>query len=271
MKTAIIQMPVVNDKRANIEYACSQIAETARTGADMVVLPEMFCCPYSGEYFLRYGEADGGPAQAALADIAQKTGVIVVGGSIPETDDGKLYNTSYVYDAAGVRIAKHRKAHLFDADVKNGIRFCESDHFAAGSAITIFDTRFGRFGLCVCFDFRFPEMARIMALNGALAIIVPAAFNMTTGPAHWETMFRQRAVDNQIFTIGAAPARDETAPYVSYGNSIIVDPWGEVAARCGGGACTLTVDLDLGMVDKIRSQLPLIGARRTDLYDVRAL
>jgi len=271
MKIAVVQMPVVSDKRANIEYACNKIIETARAGADMTVLPEMFCCPYSGEYFLDYGEADGGPAQTALSCTAKNMGIIVVGGSIPETDGGKLYNTSYAYDASGVQIAKHRKAHLFDVDVTGGIRFFESDHFAAGGKITTFDTRFGRFGLCVCFDFRFPEMARVMALRGALAIIVPAAFNMTTGAAHWETMFRQRAVDNQIFTIGAAPARDERAPYVSYGNSIIVDPWGEVVARCGGGEGILIVDIDFELVKKIRSQLPILSARRTDIYEVREI
>ena len=271
MKIAIIQMPVVCDKQANIGYARQKIYEAAQMNADMAVLPEMFCCPYSGGYFLNFSEADGGPAQAALSDTAKKTGMIIVGGSVPEADGGKLYNTSYVYDAAGVQIAKHRKAHLFDVDVIGGVRFFESDYFNAGDAVTVFDTSFGTLGLCVCFDFRFPEMARIMALKGAAAIIVPAAFNMTTGPAHWETMFRQRAVDNQIFTIGASPARDADAAYVSYGNSIVADPWGEVIARCGGGACTLITDLDFGLIDKIRDQLPLISARRTDMYEVRAL
>ncbi len=113
---------------------------------------------------------------------------------------------------------------------------------------------------------RFPELARLMALEGAKAVFVPAAFNMTTGPLHWEVMFRSRAVDNQVFTVGCAPARDETGPYVSYGNSIAADPWGKVLARAEEKETILTVELDLSEVERTRTQLPLLSARRTDLY-----
>jgi len=263
-------MHTVSDKRVNIETAREKIIQAAGMGIDMAVLPEMFCCPYSGDCFAEYGEPDGGPAQAALSGLAKDLGIFIVGGSIPELADGKLYNTSYVYDAQGRQIAKHRKVHLFDIDVKGGIRFFESDYLSAGHEITMFETPFGLMGLCICFDFRFPEMARIMALKGAVAILVPAAFNMTTGPAHWETMFRQRAVDNQLFTVGVAPARDVTASYVSYGNSMAVNPWGEVIARCGGAPCIQIVDLDLSLVDGIRGQLPLLSGRRTDVYRVES-
>ena len=273
IKLAIIQMSVGFDKAENINRACGLITAAARENIDAAILPEMFCCPYSGKYFFDFSEeeyapeSDNSPAQAALSALAKKLGVIIVGGSMPERAGGKIFNTSYVYDETGTRIAKHRKAHLFDANVKNGIKFTESDYLSAGNEITTFETRFGAMGLCVCFDFRFPEMARAMALRGASVIFVPAAFNMTTGPAHWETMFRQRAADNQLFAVGAAPARDTNGVYVSYGNSMIADPWGGVTARCGAGEETLIAELDLSRVSEIRGQLPLLSARRTDLYN----
>ena len=135
-----------------------------------------------------------------------------------------------------------------------------------GSQITVFDTEFGKIGLCICFDFRFQELAKAMADQGAQLILVPAAFNMTTGPAHWELLFRQRAVDNQIFTLGTAPARNETEEYVSYGNSILVDPWGTILARAGAGEEILLPEVDFARVPSIRRQLPIRSARRPDLY-----
>ena len=264
-------MKVSFDKLKNIESACKKISEAARTGVDAAVLPEMFCCPYSGKYFADFAEEEHGITQASLSKLAKDLKIIIVGGSVPERSGDKIYNTSYVYDETGTRIAKHRKAHLFDVNVTGGIKFTESDYLSAGNEITTFETRFGMFGLCVCFDFRFQEIARVMALRGASVIIVPAAFNMTTGPAHWEMMFRQRAVDNQLFTVGAAPARDENGVYTSYGNSIVVDPWGNVLARCGGEERTLIADIDFNYVNEIRAQLPILNARRTDIYEVREI
>ena len=270
MKTALIQMRVENDKAINLARAREKIGEAAKMGADLAVLPEMFCCPYSGKYFRDFAENENGPAQKMLSGAAREFGIIIVGGSVPENAGERLYNTSYVYGANGGLIAKHRKSHMFNINTKE-LYFRESDFFSAGDKITVFDTIFGKLGLCVCFDFRFPEPSLVMAREGAKAVIVPAAFNMTTGPAHWETMFRQRAVDNQIFTLGCAPARDEDAPYVSYGNSIAVNPWGEIISRCGGGEQTLIVDLDFSLIEKIRERLPLINARRTDIYETRGL
>ena len=150
-----------------------------------------------------------------------------------------------------------------------GQRFRESDTLSPGNAVTTFETEFGTMGLCICFDLRFEELARCMCLRGAKVIFVPAAFNMTTGPAHWELLFRQRAVDNQCFTVGVSPARDESAGYVAYGNSIAVDPWGTVLCRAGAEETTLYADLALSRLDDVRRQLPILSARRTDLYEVR--
>jgi predicted amidohydrolase len=156
--------------------------------------------------------------------------------------------------------------HLFDIDVQGGQRFCESDTFSAGDEITLFETEYGKMGLCVCFDIRFPELSRLMALGGAQVIFCPASFNMTTGPAHWELMFRARAVENQLFTAGCSSARDVNGAYISYGNSMVVSPWGDVIARAGAEETTLFADLDLAFISKVRSELPLISARRSDIY-----
>ena len=135
-----------------------------------------------------------------------------------------------------------------------------------GNQMTVFDTEFGTMGLCICFDFRFQELSKAMADRGAQIILVPAAFNMTTGPAHWELLFRQRAVDNQIFTLGAAPARNEQEEYVSYGNSILVDPWGTVLARADAEETILYGEVDFNRNRAIRQQLPIRAARRQELY-----
>lgn len=269
MRVALIQMPVTADKQRNIRTACEKIREAAGSGADFAVLPEMFCCPYDNSCFRAYGEAGHGEAQTALSRLAEELGIHIVGGSIPELEGGRVYNTSYVYGPDGRQLARHRKAHLFDIDIQGGQHFRESDTLSPGNAVTTFETPFGTMGLCICFDLRFEELARCMCLRGARVIFVPAAFNMTTGPAHWELLFRQRAVDNQCFTVGVSPARDEAGPYVAYGNSLAVDPWGTVLCRAGAEETTLCADLDMARLEAVRSQLPILSARRTDLYEVR--
>ena len=269
MRVALIQMPVTADREGNLRTAAEKLRRAAAEGADIAVLPEMFCCPYENRCFRPYGEEAGGPAQTMLSQTAAETGLYIVGGSLPELEDGKVYNTSFVYGPDGIQLARHRKAQLFDIDVKGGQRFRESDTLSPGNAVTTFETKFGTMGLCICFDLRFEELARCMCLRGARVFFVPAAFNMTTGPAHWELLFRQRAVDNQCFTVGVSPARDEAGPYVAYGNSIAVDPWGTVLCRAGAEAATLYADLDLSRLEAVRAQLPILSARRTDLYEVR--
>ncbi len=266
MRAALIQMPVTADKEANLSRACKDLREAKARGADIGGLPEMFCCPYDNSCFRAYGEEEGGPAQRTLSALAAELGMYIVAGSLPELEEGRVYNTSYVYDRHGLQLARHRKAHLFDIDVKGGQRFRESDVLSPGNEITTFETEFGTMGLCICFDLRFEELARCMCLRGAKCLFVPAAFNMTTGPAHWELLFRQRAVDNQCFTVGVSPARDERASYIAYGNSIAADPWGTVLCRAGAGAEILYADLDLNRLESVREQLPLLSARREDLY-----
>lgn len=267
MKIAAIQMPVGMDKRENLRTAAEFVRRAAEQGARIAVLPEMFFCPYTNEYFPRYAEEQGGPAFEAMAGMARQNSLTLVAGSMPERDGGRLYNTGFVFDPQGQVIARHRKVHLFDINVQGGQRFCESDVFTPGEDVTVFEADGHRFGLCICFDIRFPELFRRMALKGAEAIFVPAAFNMTTGPMHWELSFRMRAVDNQLFTVGAAPARDEQGCYVSYAHSIVCSPWGKVLAQAGTDPELLVAELDLSENERVRAQLPLLSARRPDVYE----
>lgn len=253
MKLALIQMKVGSDKAENLQKAYA-LALGAK-GADVIILPEMFCCPYEKSAIERSAEPEGGAAAKMLSQTAKASGAYLIGGSIPEKDGEKLFNTCLIHDPSGRLIVKHRKAHLFDVDIKGGQRYKESDTFCAGEGMTVFDTPFGRFGVCICFDIRFSSFIREMKDIDFLA--VPAAFNMTTGPLHWELLFRARAVDEQIFTFGCAPARDENSNYVSYGNSIAVSPWGRVLARAGAEETVLTVSIDPEEVRSIRAQIPI--------------
>lgn len=266
-KVALCQSNVVDDKEINLDNAVKLIKEAASNGADMIALCEMFNCPYSGKYFSIYGEEEGNSQTISfLKASAREYGIYLIGGSIPEISEDMIYNTSYVLNPKGEIIAKHRKTHLFDVNIENGIKFMESDYLSQGDNITIFDTPFGRAGLCICYDIRFPEMIRSLALMGAQIIFVPAAFNMTTGPAHWETLFRARALDNQLYMAGISPARDKNGVYTAYGHSIITNPWGEKLSEANDGQDIIYGDIDMDYEKKIRQELPLLKHRRPKIY-----
>lgn len=265
---ALLQTKVYDSKEKNIDNAVKLIEKVSKEGVDIAVLPEMFCCPYDNSYFKLFSEEEGGPAYSAMSDAAEKNGIYVVAGTIPELENDRVYNTSYVFGRNGELIAKHRKMHLFDIDVEGGQYFKESDTFTPGRDVTVFDTEFCRIGLAICYDIRFPELSRLMAAEGAEVIVVPGAFNMTTGPAHWELHFRARALDNQVYTIGVAPARDMKASYHSYGNSIVASPWGNVVNRMDEKEGYIIQEIDLDYVKKVRNELPLLKHVRKDIYSL---
>ena len=241
IKVAAIQMPTVTDKMQNVRTAGIYLEKIKDEKPDFVILPEMFCCPYQTQNFPVYAEEEGGPVWQQLSEYAKQYGIYLIGGSMPEKDaEGKVYNTSYIFDRQG----KHD---------------------------TVFDTEFGRMGVMLCFDIRFPELARMMVNDGAKAILVPAAFNMTTGPAHWELSFRTRALDNQIYMIGCAPMRDESAGYISWGHSIVTDPWGRVIDMLDEKEGVLLTELDLDYEEQVREELPLLKSRRKDMYRLEKL
>ena len=212
---------------------------------------------------------EGGPVWQQLSGYAKQYGIYLIGGSMPEKDaEGNVYNTSYIFDREGKQIGKHRKVHLFDIDVKGGQTFKESDTLTAGDSDTVFDTEFGKMGVMLCFDIRFPELSRMMVNDGARIVFVPAAFNMTTGPAHWELSFRTRALDNQIYMVGCAPARDVSAGYISWGHSIVTDPWGRVTGMLDENEGILLAELDMDYEEQVREELPLLKSRRKDIYQL---
>ena len=267
LKLAVCQLRTELEQEETMAKAERMVAEAARNGAQIVVLPEMFNCPYAREYFRPYARRGHAAAVAAMSRWARENGVLLVGGSVPELEGDKLYNTCFVFDEEGRQIARHRKVHLFDVDLP-GMRFMESHSFAPGEQITTFETRWGTMGAAICFDIRFPELFRAMARRGAQIIFLPAQFNQKTGPAHWELSLRARAVDNELFVVGASAAKYEGFSYESWGHSAVVDPFGTVLAAADDSEQILYAELDLARIAEVRAQLPTFLHLREELYEV---
>ena len=254
------------DKEANLKLASEYVKRAADGGARVVSLPEMWNCPYSARYFRTFAEPADGPTVEFMSRLAGDLGIYLIGGSIPEIEDGKVYNTSFSFDPKGGMIGRFRKVHLFDVDIEGGIRFKESDTLTPGDEMLVLDTGFGKIGVAICFDVRFPEWFRKMTLAGARLVVLPAAFNLTTGPAHWDLLMRARALDNQIYVAANARAGDSDGPYHSFGNSCIASPWGDFIAHTDEKTGIIYGDIDPDYVDKIREELPLLKHRRPELY-----
>ena len=272
---ALCQMNVVDNKEENIGKAIQMIKESKKQGADLAVLPEMFNCPYENEKFIEYAEElNDSKTLSEIAKHAKEEDIHVLAGSIPELEindednSESIYNTTVLFDNKGKFLGKHRKMHLFDIDVKGKIYFKESDTLSAGNEFTVIDTELATIGIGICYDIRFVELSRIMALNGAQILIFPGAFNLTTGPAHWEILFKSRALDNQVYTIGVAPALDKDANYNSFGHSIAANPWGEVIEELDYEEDLRIVQIDLDEINRIREEIPILKNRRTDLYEI---
>ncbi|KAK4526615.1 hypothetical protein GAYE_SCF26G4531 [Galdieria yellowstonensis] len=275
---ALCQILSTDNKEANIAKAVEAIEKAARKGAKLVVLPECFNSPYDNAAFPVYAEEIPEPGEHvsekfktcfALSEAAKKYQVYLVGGSIPERDGSKLYNSSPVFSPSGELLAKHRKVHLFDVDVPGGIRFFESDSLSPGNRITVVKTELGNIGVAICYDIRFPELSMAMAREGACIICLPAAFNMTTGPAHWELLMRSRALDNQLYVAACGPARNENASYQAWGHSMLASPWGDVVVSTEFQEDLLVAEVKKELVQKTRMSIPLSKQRRSDLYEFK--
>ncbi|XP_023067853.1 omega-amidase NIT2 isoform X1 [Piliocolobus tephrosceles] len=267
-RMALIQLQISSVKSDNVTRACSFIREAAMQGAKIVSLPECFNSPYGTKYFPEYAEKIPGESTQKLSEVAKECSIYLIGGSIPEEDAGKLYNTCAVFGPDGTLLAKYRKIHLFDIDVPGKITFQESETLSAGDSFSTFDTPYCRVGLGICYDMRFAELAQIYAQRGCQLLVYPGAFNLTTGPAHWELLQRSRAVDNQVYVATASPARDDKASYVAWGHSTVVNPWGEVLAKAGTEEAIVYSDIDLKKLAEIRQQIPVFRQKRSDLYAV---
>ena len=293
-RVALLQFNVGADKQSNLRTASEYLDEAAKKGASLVVLPEIWNGPYATSAFPEYAEIlpnlgdrldpevfkEDCPSFELLRKKAVEHQLLIVGGSISErvvnsNGDDIIFNTCMCISPSGDLLAKHRKVHLFDIDVPGGIRFKESDTLTGGSVVSTFDggITFGQIGVGICYDIRFPELAMCMINRGCKVLIYPGAFNMTTGPAHWELLQRARAVDGQCFVMTASPARSKppTEPgkyphYTAWGHSTIVSPWGEVLATCDDEAGIVIADLDMSKVDEMRQGIPTSSQKRWDLY-----
>ncbi|XP_019404413.1 PREDICTED: omega-amidase NIT2 isoform X2 [Crocodylus porosus] len=242
-RLALIQLKVQSIKSENLQRACGLVREATAKGAKVVVLPECFNSPYSVKRFREYAEEIPGESTQKLSEVAKECGIFLVGGSIPEQACGKFYNTCTVFGPDGAMVAKHRKIHLFDINIPEKIRFQESEILSPGDSFSIFDTPYCKVGLGICYDIRFAELAQIYCQRGCQLLVYPGAFNLTTGPAHWELLQRGRAVDNQVYVVTASPARDAEASYVAWGHSTVVNPWGEVIAKAGTEETVIYADI----------------------------
>nr|BAK61853.1 carbon-nitrogen hydrolase family protein [Citrus unshiu] len=253
-KVGLCQLSVTADKERNIAHARRAIEEAAEKGAKLILLPEIWNSPYSHDSFPVYAEdidagGDASPSTAMLSEVARLLKITIVGGSIPERSGDRLYNTCCVFGSDGKLIAKHRKIHLFDIDIPGKITFIESKSLTAGETPTIVDTDVGRIGIGICYDIRFQELAMIYGARGAHLICYPGAFNMTTGPLHWELLQRARATDNQLYVATCSPARDEGAGYVAWGHSTLVGPFGEVLATTEHAEDIIIAEIDYSILE----------------------
>lgn len=267
-KVALIQMKIIDDKKANLKKAEKLIREAAINKVDIVCLPEMFNCPYRPSKFKLFAEKEGEETLEMIKELAKENNIYIVAGSIPEKEDEKIYNTSYTVDNYGKVIGKYRKLHLFDVDIPGGVSIRESDVFTPGDKISVIETPFCKIGVCICYDLRFPEIFRIMESKGAKIIFIPAAFNKKTGKKHWETLIKSRAIDSQIYIAAVSPAYNRDERYEVYGHSKITDPYGNTMGELEEGEEILYGEINLNRLEKIRSEFPVLKHRRMDIYEV---
>jgi len=206
-----------------------------------------------------------------LSAAAAEHKVYLVGGSIPERDpvDNKVYNSCVAFGPDGSILTKHRKMHLFDINVPGRIVFKESDTLSAGQSLSTFTTPYGKVGLGICYDMRFPYLAMLLRDEGCKILIYPGAFNMTTGPAHWELLQRARALDTQSYVAAVSIARNPTSSYQAWGHSTVINPWGEVLATTDENPAIVYADMKLNRVEEIRQQIPVSFQKRNDLYELK--
>ncbi len=268
MRTAAVQLNSTDDKERNMATADRLVREAAADGADLIVLPEKFNVLGEHEHYVAGAEPLDGPTVAWARETARELGIDLVAGSIVERRDGheKLANTSVHVGPDGELKAVYRKIHMFDV-VVGGIEYRESASEEPGDEIVTSEAQ-GQvpLGLTVCYDLRFPELFRILAIRGARVITLPAAFTKVTGQAHWEILIRARAIENQAFVIAADQIGTHPPDKESFGGSMIVDPWGEVLARAPDREGFIAANLDFARQDEVRDQLPSLANRVASAY-----
>jgi predicted amidohydrolase len=267
MKVAVIQLNSQSNKQENLRKAREFIIRAAENGAKLISLPEYF--NFMGEDEQKIAEAENipnGKTSKMLSELAQEYKVFIHSGSIIERySDEKSYNTSFIINPNGEVIDKYRKIHLFDIDVKGLPSYRESSTIQGGDSPVLIDLPFGKAGLSICYDLRFPELFRNYAINGAKVLFIPAAFTQYTGMLHWEVLLRARAIENQCYVIAAGQFGSYIAGKACYGNSMIIDPWGTVIARASEGEGLIIAEIEPDHVDLARKSIPCLAHRKTSL------
>ena len=268
---ALCQMDTQADRDKNLNTACRLAAEAAERGADFALFPEVFNVIDRGE--APPERIPDGPSVARMAEAARRHGIWILCGSLMEADPrgGKKYNTSVLLNPQGEVAAKYAKLHLFDAVLPDGGKAFESETVQPGHTPVIADTPLGRLGLSICYDLRFPELYRWMALNGAQVFLIPAEFNRGTGRLHWEVLLRARAIENGCYVIAPAQLglkQTKDGPYACYGSSMVVDPDGTVIARAPDQVGVTLAEIDLARVDAVRERIPSLKNRRSDIFQL---
>jgi deaminated glutathione amidase len=270
VRAAVVQMNSNAERDRNLAIGERLVRAAARAGAELLVLPEKWNLLGSAEDLEAGAEPLAGPSLDAARAWARDLGVWLVAGSIAERpenagEDERLFNTSVLIDRGGEIAAVYRKIHLFDVDV-GGVAYRESEAEQPGSEIVVAEAGELELGLTVCYDLRFPELYRILAVRGARVFTVPSAFTTHTGRDHWEVLLRARAIENQAFVVAAGQHGSAPPSYDSYGRSAIVDPWGVVLAVAPDGEGFAAAELDLAAQDRIRASLPSLANRRPEAY-----
>ena len=273
MRAAVVQLSSQEDVTDNLARAGDIVRAAAKGGAELVVLPENFA--FMGEEArkrdiaepLADGDAQPGPIGKWLTGLAREGRCFIVAGGMPEASDDpkRPFNTSVLVDPSGAVVARYRKVHLFDVDLPDGTVLKESAATTGGDTPVVADIRRDpdvRLGMTICYDLRFPELFRKLVDLGSRVVTVPAAFTLTTGKDHWHVLLRARAIENQVFVLAAAQHGQHPRGRVTYGKSVIVDPWGDVLAQCPEGQGYAACELDFAAQDRVRAALPCLANRR---------
>jgi len=267
MRAAAIQLNSTADVDRNLATAERLVDAAAAAGAELVVLPEKWSALGPGEMLLELAEPLDGPIVTAARGWAQRLGITLLAGSVGERIEGseRIANTSLLIAPDGEIEATYRKIHMFDVDV-GGVSYRESEHERAGEEVVVAPAAGTDLGMTICYDLRFPELFRILALRGARVITVPSAFTATTGRDHWEVLLRARAIEDQLFVVAANQFGTAPPSFSSWGHSMIVDPWGRILDVLADGEGHAIADLDLGEVERVRAQVPSLASRRDGAY-----
>lgn len=268
-RLAACQMDSKDNKQANIETALDLLDNAAADGADIAALPEMFTFMGEKEEYRENAEEIPGPVTDKLAAKAEEHEMWVHGGSMHEVadEDGKVHNTTVVFNPDGDLVSSYRKIHMFDVEIGDEVVTQESARVKPGEEIVTFDTDFTTAGLAICYDLRFPDLFSQLAEQGADLMFLPAAFTKHTGKDHWEPLLRARAIETQSYVVAPGQIGDKPNGVPSYGRSLIIDPWGNVIARASDKEEVVTADFDSEYLDQIQTELPSLDHKRFDVYN----